>query len=231
MNRDEELTEAAPWDKVEEGPRGPEWVLLLAVTAAAVIGRLPALGAWWNQDDWGLIGRAAGLANDLGGSGLPARLLSQHLWWDLTWPLFGLDPIPHAWSRLVLHALSTVLVVRIASRAGLTSLARLVAGLLFAATPLAFTPLYWAAGIQELLAVLLALVAVERWLTGGRQNLLLAFLAAIASMLSKEAGLGLPLFFTLLLWAGIGPRRDDRAFGWALTLLLLLAAVPRAPWC
>ncbi len=196
----------------------------LAVFLAAVLGKLPALGAWWSQDDWGLLGRAAGIVQT-GAGEFPARILSQKLWWSLTWPLFHLDPTPHAWCRLLLHGASAVLVLRIGSRAGLKPLAGLTAGLLFAATPLAFTPLYWAAGVQEILAVFFALLAVERWLVGGRTNLLWAVLAAAASIFAKESGLGLPIFFTILLWTGSGVSLRDKSFAWAMCLLLLLIAV------
>lgn len=203
----------------------------LAVFLAAMIGRMPALGAWWNLDDWGQLGRAAGMAGLAGGEGFPARWISQHLYWDLTWPLFGLGSDAHAVIRLILHGLAAVLVTRIGARAGLARLPRLVAGLLFAASPLAFTPLYWASGIQELLAAILALAAVERWLAAGtsenhsRRNLLLASLAAILSMFCKESGLGLPLLFLALMWLRIGVRPEDKAFAWAMGMFMLAAAV------
>jgi hypothetical protein len=203
----------------------------LSVFIAAIIGRSPAMGAWWNQDDWGQIGRAAGMVGLDRPDSFPARWLSQHFWWDMTWPVFGLNSDAHALIRLILHGLCAVLVTLIGRRAGLGRLPRLVAGLLFAASPLAFTPLYWASGIQELLAGVFALLAVERWLAAGqsdsssRRNLLLATGATIFSMLSKEAGLGLPLFFLVLMWMGIGVQLRDKAFAWAMVMFMLAAAV------
>lgn len=209
----------------------PPFLIEMAVFVAAVIGRMPALGAWWNLDDWGQLGRAAGMAELVDRTGFPARILSQQIWWDLTWPLFGLNPDAHALARLMLHGLSAILVTRIGARAGLGVLPRLLAGLLFAASPLAFTPLYWASGIQELLGAFFALLAVERWLaagaveSGSRRALLTACLAAILSMLSKEAGLGLPLLFLVMMWLGIGVRLKDKAFAWAMVMFMLGAAV------
>jgi len=196
-----------------------------AVILVAVLGHLPTLGSWWNLDDWGLLGRAAGLSAGTSPAGFPARFLSQHLYWDLAYPLFGLSPAPYAWTRLLLHGLAAWLVTRIAWRAGLRSWQRLVAGLVLAASPLAFTPLYWAAGIQELLAGCLALLAVERWLAAGRRNLVWAVFFAVLSLLAKESGLGLPLLFLVFLWLRIGFGIRDKAFAWALVLLLLLAAM------
>jgi hypothetical protein len=207
----------------EKSNQKPSPLVDLAVFVAAVVGRMPALGAWWNLDDWGLLGRAAGLQE--AANGFPARILSQHWYWDLTWPIFGTHADPHTWLRLLLHGLCAVLVTRIAARAGLTSLPRLVAGLMVAATPLAFTPLYWAAGIQELLAAVFALGAIERWLAGSRRDLLIASLLTVLSMLSKEAGLGLPVLFLVMLFVGVGPQLRDRAFAWGCCLLLFFAAV------
>lgn len=204
-------------------PRHP-W-LEVAVVLAAVLGHLPALGAWWNLDDWGLLARAAGLLNNEAGAGFPARYLSQHLYWDLAYPLFGTATDPYAWSRLLLHGLSAWLVTRIALRAGLGPWSRLIAGLMMAATPLAFTPLYWAAGIQELLAAALALLAVDRWLAGGRSNLAWAVVIGALSMLAKESGLGLPLLFLTFLWLRVGVKLEDKAFAWAMTFFLLVVAV------
>lgn len=196
---------------------------MAAAFVAAIVGRLPALGSWWTQDDWGLLGRAAGLVEPV--QGLPARVLSQHLWWRMNWALFGLDPTPQAILRVLLHAGSAALVVAIGRRAGLRPLSAAIAGLVFAAHPVAFTPLYWASGVQELLAGFFALLAVALWLGGGRRDLLLASLAAVLSMASKESALALPLLLVGLLWTGAGVRLQDKAYAWALTMLLLLVAV------
>jgi hypothetical protein len=204
------------------------WLPEIAVFVAAVLGRMPTLGAWWNLDDWGQLARSAGLDTGEGLSGWPARWLSQHAYWDLTWPLFGLNSDAHALVRLALHGLAAVLVVRIAWRSGLGPLPRLLAGLVFAASPLAFTPLYWASGIQEILAAVFALAAVERWLaapTGGRRQLVIASLLAVLSMLSKESGLGLPVLFLVFAWLRIGVRLEDKAFAWGMIMLLLPLAV------
>jgi len=199
-----------------------DWLINVSIFLAAMFGRLPALGAWWNRDDWGLLGQAAGIIEKDGS--MPARWLSQHLYWDLTWPLFGTNSDPHAWIRMILHGLSAVLVSRIALRAGLPPVSRLAAGLIFAATPLAFTILYWAAGIQELLAGFFALLAVERWLGATRNNQWQAFAAAVLSILSKESGLGLPLLFAALIFVKTGPIKRDRKLAWGLIIFLISVA-------
>jgi hypothetical protein len=188
------------------------------------MGYLPVLGTWWSQDDWGLLARAAGL---LPQQGWPARWLSQTAYWSLLYPLAHLDPDPYTWTRLLLHGGCAVLVVRIAARAGLTTLAQLVAGLLFVVGTPAFIPLYWASGVQELLGGFFALLALERWLAGGRGNLVLALVAGWLSFLAKENGLGLPILLAALLLADRerGPERRER---WLVVGLLAVAAAGEA---
>ena len=193
----------------EACPLGRAWAIPMVVLLAALFARLPALGSYWCLDDWGQLARAAGRIE--APAGFPARWLSQHAWWSITWPLFGLDAAAHAWLRILLHAIAAVTVVGIARRASLGPPAQLLAGLLFAATPIAFTPLYWASGIQELLGGVLALLAIERWLAVGRANVLLAGLLGIGSILAKESALALPFFFMASLVArrasgGVGVR-------------------------
>jgi len=217
----------------ENAPReirfpAPTWrndlPILAAVAAVALVGRLPALGGWWTLDDWGLLARAAGLEG--AESAVPVRWLSQHLWWSVTWPLFGLNAGAHAVLRLLMHIVSSLLVVRLGARGGLGATGRLLAGLLFAATPLAFTPLYWAAAVQESLATVLALAAVLLWTRGGRRPMLAATLCATGSILSKESALGLPLLFAGLILLGIAPRvRAERPVAWVMVLLLAMIAV------
>lgn len=211
------------------GHTGP-W-LLVAVTAlvVAIAGHLPVLGAWWCRDDWGLLARAAGLIERP--PGLPARWLSQHLYWQATWPLWGLDPTPHAVVRLLLHGLSAALVVRLGRRGGLTPAGAALAGLVFAASPLAFTPLYWAAGIQELLAAALALLAIDRWLAAGIRGggaLLSATVAALGALLAKESALGIGLLLGAVTWAGAGPQPKDRRRAWLLVAALVVAGIAAA---
>ena len=213
-------------DQLRPAPRQsslPTCLLELILLATAVVGRLPALGSWWTLDDWGQLGRAAHVAPAV--HGWPARILSQHWWWQGNWALWGLDPVPQAAARMLLHAGAVILVGRIGRRAGLPTGAWFTGALVFAASPLAFTPLYWASGIQELLAVFFALLAVERWLDGTRRAMTMALAAAILSFLAKESGFGLPLFFLAVLWWGETIKPEDRSFAWALIMLMLAAVV------
>ena len=206
---------------------GPESGPLAALAAllVAVLGHLPVLGAWWCRDDWGLLARAAGLIEKP--IALPARWLSQHFYWQVTWPLWGLDPTPHAVLRLLLHGLSAALVVRLGRRGGLTAAGAGLAGCVFAASPLAFTPLYWAAGIQELLAAALALLALDRWLAvgaGGNKALGTAAVAALAALMAKESALGIGVMLGAVAWS----RRTQDKRVWAAVASLVTAGVGAA---
>jgi hypothetical protein len=216
-------------DKDEETNRSwHQYIPELGALFAAIIGRMPALGAWWALDDWGQLARAAGVDPTSSATGIPARWLSQHFYWNVTWPIFGLNPDPYTVTRLLLHGIAAVLVVRLAKRGGLGALPSLVAGLMFAASPIAFTPLYWASGIQELLAAVLALAAVNCWVSGntlGRKGLAWATVFVTLSIMSKESGLGLPLLFLAMAWFGVGVRLADKAFAWGMIMLQLAVAV------
>ena len=194
----------------------------LAVATVAIISGSPAFTSWWCLDDWGQLARAAGTLP--GPVSFPARWLSQHAYWSATWPLLGPDFTAHTIIRLLLHAIAACTVQRIALGAGLERERSLLAGLLFAASPVAFTPLVWASGIQELLSGCLALLAMVWWLTTGRRYILLAGLSLCGSILAKESGFGLPLLFIgFTVFAHRGARGSA---GWRLgTSLACLALV------
>lgn len=210
-------------NKSPHAPAGKKWTWLdltpLAVAAAAVIGRLPALGAYWNQDDWGLLGGAIGLD---GTRPSATRWLSRVGYWELMWPTAGLDPVPYAWTRLALHALSAAGVVCLARRLRLSNLQAVVAGLLVAATPLAFSPLYWAAGIQDLLCVTLAVWGLYFWTRPGPASLVSAVVLMAGAMFAKEIMLGLPV--VMLATSILLPQPRSWASSIAGTALVAVAA-------
>lgn len=173
--------------------------------------RWPVFGSWWCLDDWGQLTRAAGLTP--AAAGFPARWLSQHVYWTMTWPLLGMDFVSHAAVRLILHATAACSVHAIARGTGLDRPRSLAAALLFAASPLAFTPLVWASGIQELMAGSFALAAMALWLQGRRWSIVSAGVLLSASVLSKETGLALPA----VLLVGTFVTRNRTLLRWRVT--------------
>ena len=195
----------------------------LPVAMVAIIARSPAFASWWCLDDWGQLARAAGTLP--GPDSFPARWLSQHAYWSLTWSLLGLDFVAHTAVRLLLHAVAACAVQAIAARAGLGFRRSLFAGLLFAASPIAFTPLVWASGIQELLAGCLALLAIALWLTPGYRNIAWAGLCLAGSILAKESGLGLPILFLVHTMISRPGTRNSAVWRWSTGLACLALAV------
>ena len=143
----------------------------------------------------------------------PARFISQHLWWDLTWPLFKTAAFPAALARLAIHLGSVVVIYRLA---GLFRMARwpaFLAALMFGVSPFAFTPVFWASGIQELLGAFFALLGIAWWFRShSRASLALATLFILLSIFAKEAALGLPLVFLVIVLAGYRRSGPDRNF-------------------
>jgi hypothetical protein len=155
--------------------------------------------------------------------------LSQHAYWSVTWPLLGLDFAAHTSIRLALHAAASVAVHGIARKAGLENRRSLYVGLVFAASPVSFTPVVWASGIQELVAGSLALLAVLCWLSRGARMVVAAGACLGGSILAKESGLLLPVLF--LFHTGIMARTmERRELRWRITMGVagLLLAVGEA---
>jgi hypothetical protein len=170
-------------------------LMMWLLPVVAIVGHLPALGCWWNQDDWRLLAGAQGMGDT---SWTSARVLSQVVYWKLFYPLFGMAVQPWAWTRLLLHGLNALMVYRIGLRLDLKPMAAWIGGLLFAVSPLAFTPLYWASGIQELLGAAFALLAVDQLLRNTPRSILAAALLTALSIFAKESALLLPLFFGII---------------------------------
>ena len=217
-------------EAVSREPRSPNspiatrlWSSTVLVFIAAFLIKIPALNSWWCLDDWGQMARAAGLAKSE--FLIPARWLSQHFYWTATWPLFGLEAAPYALTRILLHSVSAALVARISKNLGLGSMPSLVAGLVFAASPISFTALYWGSGIQELLGGTFALLAIDRWMADSRKSALWATMFGICSILSKECGLGLPMILMATLIWNERYRKGHGSLNWALVVVLFVTGI------
>jgi len=182
------------------------WPFALAIVlAAGALVHWPSLRTFFAQDDVTFLARAMGLAATPWS--LP-RLLSTGLTWRAAYALFGLNPLPYHILNFVLHLTSAALIAAIGRRLGLRRGGSLVAALLFAATPIAFTPTHWASCIQEVLATVLALTAFWLWLAGRERGSTLLLwagaLAGVAAAMSKESTVLLPL---VLVAANVGNTR------------------------
>ena len=202
------------------------WPLALAVVlAVGALVHWPALRTFFAADDVPFLARASGLEPTPWSL---ARLLSVAITWRAAHALFGLNPLPYHVVNLVLHLTSAALVAAIGVQIGLRRGGSLMAGLLFAATPIAFTPTHWASGAGEILATVLSLGAFWLWLVGrerGSTPLLWAgALTGLAAVLTKESAVLLPL---VLVAANVG---IPRARPWRVVVpqaaLMLAFVVP-----
>lgn len=182
-----------------DGLRFPGRDLAVAAVVALVAALVPfhrALHFPFALDDYTFLMQASGLE--------PAhwtlrRVLSTRVYYGLMLRAFG--PQPFAWHvvAFTVHAGISVALAVVARRCGASRWAAWLACGLFAASPVAFTVVYWIACIQELAAgafLLLAALLLHR--RGRRQWWAVAAFAA--AMLCKESVLAAPL--ALLAWQG-----------------------------
>ncbi len=193
---------------------GPVLILLVCLGYAQI------LNTFWFHDDWVFLANAAGIEPRNGGL---ARWISYVGYWKLFWPVFGLQSIFWGVTRLLLHVLSSVLLMMIGRQAGLSRVGQLLSGFIFASGAVVFESMYWGTGAVELLGGFFSLLALWLWLSGrGFQYLALA--AAMLAILSKESSLFLPVFFAFHLMKS--PRRDPlKILGIALVILCGVVAI------
>jgi len=150
----------------------------IAVSLAAILGHLPILGAWWTLDDWSHLASASGLDRHA----TTGKTWSATVYWLASWPLLGLNAQLYAVTRLGLHALAAVLVVRLARRCHCGPVGQTLAGCVLAVSPWAFPTLYLASGGPTIIATVLALVALSLWLAPSGRTRGGIFAAAIVSL-------------------------------------------------
>lgn len=177
---------------------GNGWLVAAAIAAVAT------LLAYWRGssfpfalDDYTYLIPAAGL--DVPQPG-PRRWLAVRGYYELGLFLFG--PSPAGWHAVnfALHAGNAVWVYAIARRLGVVRSAAWIATGVFAASPIAFTVLYWIACIQELGSGFFLLAATYAALHPRSRAASLPLFAV--AMLFKESVIAAPL----ALWPLIGRR-------------------------
>ena len=230
-------------------PRVPVPVLLLLPALAVFALYLRTLGHAFVWDDLDLIVRNAALRGPDW-----SRLLLQDYWqptgggtgmWrPLVTLSFRLDGLWTGWQpwgfhlvNVVLHAASSVLLMRLALERGLPRAPALLAGLAFASAPALCEPVAWIAGRTDLLVVfgsLVALLAAARWRARASAAALGATLAGVlVALLAKESALVLPLLLAAdaadaRARASDAPAPPERARRWLPALAALACVLPWA---
>lgn len=125
-----------------------------------------------------------------------------NLLWQFDYSLWGLNPFGYHLTNLLVHVLNTALVGWLACYLISSQLAGLIAASLFALNPLHVEAVVWIAGRPDLLATFFFLVALYgglKYFAGGNwPYYTLSLIAYAASLLSKEAAVGLPVFLLIL---------------------------------
>lgn len=115
--------------------------------------------------------------------------------WFLLSSLFGLQPLPYHIADIGLHAANAFLLFLLLSRLSVPRTAAVLAGGLFAITPLAPEAVSWTAGMMDTLSlffVLLMLTFYVHYLKGkSRFNYYVAVISSALALFSKEASIPL----------------------------------------
>jgi hypothetical protein len=136
--------------------------------------------------------------------------------------LWGLDPRGYHLFNVLLHALAALLLGRTLLRLGVKE--PWWAAALFAVHPVHVETVAWISELKNLLCLLFALAATERWLafgeSGRKRDYALSFLLFWGSLLSKTIGCLLPFVLLTLDWRA-GKKLDRRYFERLAPLVLL----------
>jgi hypothetical protein len=172
--------------------------------------------------DAGIFSESAPAGRDDLGLYRPVTVLTYR--WNAA--LGGVDPLPFHLVNVLLHALASLLVVALAGQFGASRVAAGLAGMLFAVHPVHVEAVAWIVGRAEVLATVLALLAI---LAHGhplaRRPLARAWLGGLffaVAALAKESVLCLPAFLL---------ARDLLDRNGAPARLILLRLLPTATAC
>lgn len=163
--------------------RKTDIVLLLALLPLAFALYWHALRVFFSLDDLQFLLRAAGIEPR---TGTLSRFISTRLFFDAGWRLFGGRAWPYHLTVLLLHAVNASILYAVARRLRLARTAAYLASVLFVTTYVAFLPLHWISGIQEVSMTFFALVAAYFFLGRTAASLAVSLAASCLSMLCKE---------------------------------------------
>ena len=165
----------------------PPWAIVVSLLALTLVVQRHTLHQYFALDDLIMFQQAAGIRP------WPHTLwrwLSGWAWFHAVVPLWGHEPFPYHAASLVLHALNTLLLYRLARRWGGSSVAAFVGAGLFAASRLHFPALFAASSIGELLSLTGTLAALLLVAPGPRMAVAIAAIALALS--AKESVLLVP---------------------------------------
>jgi hypothetical protein len=141
---------------------------------------------FFSLDDLQFLLRAAGLDQSDAPEG---RFISTRLFFAASWSMFG----THSWLYhlvvFMFHVANASILYRLARRLRLERNAAAAASILFATTSVAFLPLHWISGIQDVTMTFFALIAAYFFLGQGAASFAVSLAAGCCSLLCKEASI------------------------------------------
>jgi tetratricopeptide (TPR) repeat protein len=213
--------EAAPGRSVAGGRMRTALAIALGMFAALVV-HGPSLATFFTSpDDLVYLEQAAGL--------VPTpfkvfRHLSEVLYFRVMFRLAGLDPLPYHVVTMALHLANIGLVILFARAQGIDRRVAAIAATLFGVFPLFSTVLSSAVGINDELALALALAALLALRMRGVGGLIVPVALFALALLSKESVVFLPLL-AFVPGPHARPRGAVALAGLAIAALALLPFV------
>jgi hypothetical protein len=208
---DASITPPGPLPATPSEPRA-RLVLVLALLLAAWTQRFALMAFFSSPDDLVHLQQARGL---LPVQASPFRFLSQVLYFRLMLATVGLRPWIFHGVSLAVHVINVALVYRFARTLGAGRMTATLGAGWFGSYRLFYPLLASAVGMNDELALLLALVAMDTAVRGGRAATVGSVLAFVLAVLCKESVVALPLV-VVLAGAG-GSKRAARP--WVLAAL------------
>jgi hypothetical protein len=199
---------------------GPDSIFLFILIALPLALYWSGFQVFFSLDDLQFLLKAAGFDQDTVAQG---RFISTKLFFFASWRLFG----SHAWLyHLVVfsfHVANASILYLLARRLELERNAAYAASILFATTYVAFLPLHWISGIQEVTMTFFALVAAYFFLGQSAVSFAVSLAAGCCSLLCKEASI--LLFPSLALVLPVSRKRKWLLGSAGLLLGLMLLAL------
>jgi len=164
----------------------PESIFPLILVALPLALYWSGFRVFFSLDDLQFLLRAAGLDQ---GTAAPGRLISTKLFFIASWRFFGARPWLYHLVVFVFHAANASILYLLARKLNLERNAAYAASILFATAYVAFLPLHWISGIQEVTMTFFALIAAYFFLGQSTVSLAVSLVAGCCSILCKETSI------------------------------------------
>jgi|WetSurMetagenome_2_1015567.scaffolds.fasta_scaffold06610_6 hypothetical protein len=195
---------------------GPDSIFLLILMALPLVLYWSGFRVFFSLDDLQFLLRAAGFDQNAEAQG---RFISTRLYFFAMWRLFGSQAWLYHLVVFMFHAANASILYFLARRLKFARNAAYAASILFATTYVAFLPLHWISGIQEVSMTFFALIAAYFFLGKNTMSFAISLAAGCCSLLCKEASI---LLFPSLSLVLPGSRKRKLLLG-SMGLLLGLA--------